>query len=135
MSLRLNLEKLDARYDDCGHFCGQTQKPSPEFCAGCPIKKADERFKKETLSALTRETGEGWRQYGFDFLQTTLFAVMDLEDEADLFTGTETLVNIVKNERNKISRIEHQKLIAGIKNNQEHPKNGGKRRQHNSDTT
>lgn len=137
--LKLFLQKQDARYDDCGSVCGQTQKPSGEFCGGCPIMKADKRFRKETHAALDEKPGAEWKEYGFDFLQTTLFAVMDLEDEPDLFVGTEILVNILKNERNKIERVERQNLLGTIRNPKpagaaadtvrEARNNAGKRRQ------
>lgn len=98
-------------------MCGQTGKIAKKFCEGCPIKKEDKRFQKETLVALDERVGEEWKQFSFIGLQRAVGDIMDLEDAGDSLdweVGTDMLVKIFRSEMNQYERGERKDMLAEI---------------------
>lgn len=103
------LGNIEPKFDDCGSVCGQTEKPAKDFCAGCPVKKAQDNFKKGTIKFLEQRLKGKWQKYGYENLLQTVSDVSDLSENLhrDRWTlMTERLIGILKSERMKVDRVD-----------------------------
>ncbi|HXG86535.1 MAG TPA: hypothetical protein VNI84_21130 [Pyrinomonadaceae bacterium] len=117
LALRSRIGKKGSRYSECPDVCGQTGDAAKDFCSGCPIRKEDVRFERETLKELEKATGDKWKKYGFLQLQEAVINAMLLDDENRIdtwYVGTELLVNIFRIEKRKLERVEHENYVASL---------------------
>lgn len=99
--------EIQPTYYECPNICGIDRKRiDNEFCKACPIGAEKAEFKEQTARALTARVPE-WKRYGFDLLQSTLHAVLDLRetDKTRWTVKTGVLLGIFDIEKDRLRRI------------------------------
>lgn len=100
-------ERLDPQYYSCPAICGETDEARNDLCSECPHRERKDHFRKETIFALDKYCGNGWRKYGFDNLFAAVLDVTEIDRERDELTVTAArLADIIESERAKMRRIE-----------------------------
>lgn len=98
-----DLSELAPQYDDCPASCEFTDDV---LCETCPRRELATGFQEVCEEYLDARLGDKWKKYGFDLLYQTVLDTLAFEDEKNLTTVAARCVGILRNERNKLERID-----------------------------
>jgi hypothetical protein len=98
-----NQESLPPSFYSCPTWCSQRKEKRSDYCRLCPVSRAENEFRAETIALLDKRIGDEWKQYDFDSLLKTVYEVSGIfeKDDSDWTIQTVCLVQIFKSEEAK----------------------------------